>query len=68
MNPNFTLFTGSAKVHLGGDSRDRTGDLLNAIQALYQLSYTPTADLIISYFLVSRKRFRLILRQNLLVY
>ena len=25
----------------GGDSRDRTGDLLNAIQALYQLSYTP---------------------------
>ncbi len=27
----------------GGDSRGRTGDLLNAIQALYQLSYTPTA-------------------------
>ena len=25
----------------GGDSRSRTGDLLNAIQALYQLSYTP---------------------------
>ena len=25
----------------GGDSRGRTGDLLNAIQALYQLSYTP---------------------------
>ena len=28
----------------GGDSRGRTGDLLNAIQALYQLSYTPEAS------------------------
>ena len=27
---------------VGGGSRDRTGDLLNAIQALSQLSYTPT--------------------------
>lgn len=27
----------------GGDKRDRTADLLNAIQALSQLSYTPTA-------------------------
>ena len=26
----------------GGDKRDRTADLLNAIQALSQLSYTPT--------------------------
>ena len=26
---------------LGGDKRDRTADLLNAIQALSQLSYTP---------------------------
>ena len=25
----------------GGDNRDRTDDLLNAIQALSQLSYTP---------------------------
>ena len=25
----------------GGDSRGRTGDLLNAIQALYHLSYIP---------------------------
>ena len=25
----------------GGDNRDRTADLLNAIQALSQLSYTP---------------------------
>ena len=25
----------------GGDDRDRTDDLLNAIQALYQLSYIP---------------------------
>ena len=35
----------------GGDKRDRTADLLNAIQALSQLSYTPilyrlAADLI----------------------
>ena len=28
-------------VHFGGDKRDRTADLLNAIQALSQLSYTP---------------------------
>ena len=28
----------------GGDSRGRTGDLLNAIQALYQLSYTPSSS------------------------
>ena len=26
---------------IGGDKRDRTADLLNAIQALSQLSYTP---------------------------
>ena len=28
-------------VSFGGDKRDRTADLLNAIQALSQLSYTP---------------------------
>ena len=28
----------------GGDKRDRTADLLNAIQALSQLSYTPIGD------------------------
>ena len=28
----------------GGDKRDRTADLLNAIQALSQLSYTPVGD------------------------
>ena len=27
----------------GGDKRDRTADLLNAIQALSQLSYTPNS-------------------------
>ena len=31
-----------AAIYCGGGSRDRTGDLLNAIQALSQLSYTPT--------------------------
>lgn len=29
------------RVFFGGDKRDRTADLLNAIQALSQLSYTP---------------------------
>ena len=28
----------------GGDKRDRTADLLNAIQALSQLSYTPICN------------------------
>jgi hypothetical protein len=28
-------------LRVGGDKRDRTADLLNAIQALSQLSYTP---------------------------
>ena len=28
----------------GGGSRDRTGDLLHAMQALSQLSYTPTRE------------------------
>ena len=31
-------------LFLGGDKRDRTADLLNAIQALSQLSYTPIFD------------------------
>ena len=30
------------KLSSGGDKRDRTADLLNAVQALSQLSYTPT--------------------------
>ena len=33
-------------VKCGGGKRDRTADLLNAIQALSQLSYTPTPDAI----------------------
>jgi hypothetical protein len=31
-------------VQYGGAERDRTVDLLNAIQALSQLSYSPTAE------------------------
>ncbi len=41
---NEVLSYKSASVNLfwsGGDKRDRTADLLNAIQALSQLSYTP---------------------------
>lgn len=30
------------KQMTGGADRDRTGDLMNAIHALYQLSYSPT--------------------------
>ena len=32
----------------GGDKRDRTADLLNAIQALSQLSYTPVSKVILA--------------------
>ena len=35
------LKTGVFRTFCGGDKRDRTADLLNAIQALSQLSYTP---------------------------
>ncbi len=28
-------------IHFGGDKQDRTADLLHAMQALSQLSYTP---------------------------
>lgn len=34
--------------NVGGDGRDRTVDLLNAIQALSQLSYAPATSTIIS--------------------
>ena len=38
-------FTWKSKVsRVGGDKRDRTADLLNAIQALSQLSYTPISE------------------------
>ena len=35
-----SFFVGFSRL-FGGDKRDRTADLLNAIQALSQLSYTP---------------------------
>ncbi len=34
-------YTNVYLIFFGGDKRDRTADLLNAIQALSQLSYTP---------------------------
>ena len=34
-------FLSEARFHFGGDKRDRTADLLHAMQALSQLSYTP---------------------------
>ena len=46
-----TKKTGNTKfpVAFGGDKRDRTADLLNAIQALSQLSYTPKKHLKLYY-------------------
>ena len=40
--PVFPLGGGGGKEESGGAERDRTVDLLNAIQALSQLSYSPT--------------------------
>ena len=41
--PQTLYFQGFAGFFSGGDKRDRTADLLNAIQALSQLSYTPVS-------------------------
>ena len=41
ISPNKKPRTKSPRFLFGGDKRDRTADLLNAIQALSQLSYTP---------------------------
>ncbi len=40
-----TQKTGNLRENFGGADRDRTDDLLNAIQALSQLSYGPTYNL-----------------------
>ena len=40
-NKEKVLKTEVFRTFCGGDKRDRTADLLNAIQALSQLSYTP---------------------------
>ncbi len=40
----------------GGDKRDRTADLLNAIQALSQLSYTPKFFNKKDYIILSQKK------------
>ena len=44
---------------VGGDKRDRTADLLNAIQALSQLSYTPIfgADIISLIIIATEQEF-----------
>ena len=44
-------------VFFGGDKRDRTADLLNAIQALSQLSYTPENAVIIAQFISECKHY-----------
>ena len=52
-NKEKVLKTGVFRTFRGGDKRDRTADLLNAIQALSQLSYTPKfncADIHLLYY------------------
>src|SRR5215510_969775 len=44
MKKGQTLKRGLTPFLVGGGSRDRTGDLLHAMQALSQLSYTPTRE------------------------
>ena len=40
------------EVYSGGAERDRTADLLNAIQALSQLSYSPLSGFISTDFVI----------------
>ena len=54
-------------VLTGGAEGNRTPDLLNAIQALSQLSYNPvmrTDDLIAAYFLNCKQNFCLLLKKK----
>ena len=54
-------------VLTGGAEGNRTPDLLNAIQALSQLSYNPvmrTVDLIAAYFLNCKQNFCLLLKKR----
>ena len=55
----------SLRCSSGGDKRDRTADLLNAIQALSQLSYTPVSKSIIANYGVNVKMFFLVLEKNI---
>ena len=43
----FSAFCHNSLQVDGGDKRDRTADLLNAIQALSQLSYTPKYSVLV---------------------
>ena len=51
-NKEKVLKTGVFRTFCGGDKRDRTADLLNAIQALSQLSYTPIFGLLSDSFCI----------------
>ena len=48
-NPQSLLNTSVQLQKIGGDSRDRTGDLLLARQALSQLSYIPISYLLFTF-------------------
>ena len=56
---DFRTFLKSLARPCGGDKRDRTADLLNAIQALSQLSYTPIfgADIISLIIIATEQEF-----------
>jgi hypothetical protein len=41
IHKTFYIFFLNIRPYIGGDDRTRTGDLLRARQALYQLSYIP---------------------------
>ena len=51
-NEKILLQPKSEQDSCGGDDRDRTDYLLNAIQALSQVSYTPTGDTRIKCFII----------------
>ena len=53
-SPTSSLFTITSYLEVGGDKRDRTADLLNAIQALSQLSYTPIFTFLLSVVLLQK--------------
>ncbi len=43
--PQLAILSSGCGLIVGGGKRDRTADLLHAMQALSQLSYTPTANM-----------------------
>ena len=55
-----------SKVKIGGDKEDRTPDLLNAIQALSQLSYAPILGFLSNAFTILTRN-RPLVKKNLIL-